>query len=187
MEVYHRLTIALMVIFVFVIFFCAVGGRRKTIHIPKLFEDDTDFIEEIKRIVNVCLSWKRGNIIAIAFHYGLSIFSLYFSLATAYIASTNPTDSDSIVLYSILAIVSSLLELLAKPKEWGYGYRVAFEGLTVALSYYFSGEKDWKTVLRALERGERSITRKFYGDDPIDADKNNADKDDTDKDDTDET
>ncbi|MBQ2887488.1 MAG: hypothetical protein IJE29_01025 [Firmicutes bacterium] len=164
MAVYHLLTISLASIFVFVIIFCVIGGKRKNIHIPASFEKDTEFIEEIRRLARVCTGWKRANILSIAFHYGLNIFAMYFSLATAYIASTNSTDSDSIVLYSILAVTFSLFELLAQPKKWGQGYRIAFEGLTIALSNYFSGAKDWQTVLNAFETGEQIITQKFYND-----------------------
>ena len=163
MEIYHMLTLGLLVLSFAVLIFVRFSNRKRDpINDSAIKEEDSQYREEINYTVKVIDSWINFNNILLTLHHFFNIMSIYCSVITAYIGSVNGKNSD-IVLYSVLAITFLFVDLLLRPKELGYGYRIAYQDAAYALQKYFCGQGNWDTVLKTVDEGEKKIGQFFYG------------------------
>ena len=112
------------------------------------------------------VSWIKLNITWLVIHYwliSLSFFAPSFlSIISAYEKVIDPY---KIVIYSLISIFGTLLNLLMRPDKQAYGYRIAFGLLDKKLFEVVNLPEDEEAeqILRkALETGEKYITHATY-------------------------
>ena len=163
MKFYDCIMISGLVIAILIMIWIQLAGGKKDYG---QFNESSNLKKELYVIMTKnCGSWRNSGLVFSAIDYSLSIYAVLSSLVCVYIASSDidiKSAESSIILYSILAILFTMLPPFIKLRNKAIGNRESFVEMKDALAKHSTGLIDDNTLLETYKRCEEKITKSCY-------------------------
>lgn len=114
---------------------------------------------EANRLKNI---WLGSTNLWLVIHYWFVSSSYMATLFVIYIVSSDKEDTNRILFYSIMSLITSIMDYVISPMTISRGYRNAYETLKIALIEYDYNIDKFSSIKEAITLGENSITTHTY-------------------------
>ncbi len=155
---YHKLTISIILLAGVIcteIIYTYIDDTR-------LFNNNEDLYNKIQFYWNKKQAWMSCHFLWLTAYYFLSGMSVLSSCIIIYVTSQDSNALDAVILYSIIALSLTFLNLIIKPYEGSKAYREAYNRMEKDILNYVNGTMKIEDFPSEFEYCENLITNGLY-------------------------